>query len=429
MHRRNPVIVTAAALSILCWITSPRCVAAQKADPDVATVDSTLEAGTDDHVEPKRKFVKWNEYDGPISTVRFGYGFLWDFASYMQDDEARQQVPVETDNGLRDFRLLVKGRFKTDRKATWMIGYMYDLADDRWRFRQTGVQVDIPELSGQIFVGRTKEGFSLSKVMTGYYLWGIERSQTLDAFVPILADGIKYLGYYPRRHMLLQMGLYGDALAEDEKFATYNSQFVSRLGWQPILSEETKTVAHVAIMTRNATPDAGALREKSKPGSYLAPNFLDTGKFAADHTHTYGVEAYYRRGSWLFATEYDWQKDKAQNGDEPMFHGGETSVSWLITGETRPYNAPGGFFENVTPRKSVFFDHGPGAFEAMLIADYSDFDDGAFQGGKFWRVSPMLHWHLSAYQRVELVYGYGKLDRFGLNGATQFYQVRLLSML
>jgi phosphate-selective porin OprO/OprP len=27
--------------------------------------------------------------------------------------------------------------------------------------------------------------------------------------------------------------------------------------------------------------------------------------------------------------------------------------------------------------------------------------------------------------RVELVYGYGQLDRFGLTGATQFFQTRV----
>src|SRR4030095_14347029 len=116
------------------------------------------------------------------------------------------------------------------------------------------------------------------------YTWGIERSQTLDAFVPILADGIKYMGYYPRQRVVLNLGLYGDMLSEKEKFSTYDNQFVTRLAWQPVLSEENHTVVHVGVMTRNAKADDGFLREKSKPGSYLAPNVLDTGKFPADGT-------------------------------------------------------------------------------------------------------------------------------------------------
>jgi phosphate-selective porin OprO/OprP len=222
--------------------------------------------------------------------------------------------------------------------------------------------------------------------------------------------------------------VFGDALSEDEKFSTYDHQFVTRLGWQPVLSEETHTVVHVAVMTRHGKADNGSLREKARPESYLAPYVLDTGKFPADGTDAYGAEAFYRRGPWLFGGEFDLQNDHAKNGEDPLFHGGDVWAVRTLTGEVRPYKAPAGIFTALTPNKSVF-EGGKGAFEAVVHFSYADFDDGSFQGGKFWRVSPMLHWYPTAYQRLELVYGYGKLDRFALDGATQFFQVRLLSML
>jgi phosphate-selective porin OprO and OprP len=37
----------------------------------------------------------------------------------------------------------------------------------------------------------------------------------------------------------------------------------------------------------------------------------------------------------------------------------------------------------------------------------------------------MVNWYLSKVVRFELAYGYGVLDRFGLKGATQFFQMRL----
>ena len=37
----------------------------------------------------------------------------------------------------------------------------------------------------------------------------------------------------------------------------------------------------------------------------------------------------------------------------------------------------------------------------------------------------MVNWYLSDHVRLELVYGYGSLDRFGLVGKTQFFQTRL----
>jgi phosphate-selective porin OprO/OprP len=305
---------------------------------------------------------------------------------------------------------------------------MYDGGDKEWHFRQTGIQVDVPELSGRVFVGRTKEGFSQNKIMVGYYIWTIERTMALDAFVPILGDGIKWMGYSPRTRIFYSLGWFGDALSEDEKFSTYDNQFVSRIAWQPLLSESKKEVLHVAVMGREGHPDNGQLQVRSRPEAYLAPYFLDTGKIKSDQAGTVGVEACYQKGPWLYSSEYDWQKVNATGAPNPVFQGGTFGVSWLVTGDTRPYNAPGAFFDAVAPKRSVF-EGGPGAWETVLNYSYANFDDQGFHGGKFWRLSPTVKWHLSYNLRLELAYGYGKLDRFDLNGATQFYQARLLTML
>jgi len=37
----------------------------------------------------------------------------------------------------------------------------------------------------------------------------------------------------------------------------------------------------------------------------------------------------------------------------------------------------------------------------------------------------MVNWHLSDNIRLEFAYGYGTLDRFGLEGTTQFFQSRI----
>lgn len=99
-------------------------------------------------------------------------------------------------------------------------------------------------------------------------------------------------------------------------------------------------------------------------------------------------------------------------------------MSWLPTGETRRYNTRGGFFHSVSPAKPVF-QGGPGALEAVLRVSYIDLDGGNLRGGRFWRITPMVNWHLSDNVRLEVAYGYGQLDRFELNGGTQFFQSRI----
>ncbi len=122
--------------------------------------------------------------------------------------------------------------------------------------------------------------------------------------------------------------------------------------------------------------------------------------------------------------EYFFNQVKSPQINNPFFHGGEIFAAYLFTGERRPYNSKGAFFEGVSPARPVF-DGGPGAVEAVLRYSYSDLDSGLIQGGKFWRITPMVNWYLSDNARLEFAYGYGKLDRFDLSGGTQFFQTRL----
>jgi phosphate-selective porin OprO/OprP len=301
---------------------------------------------------------------------------------------------------------------------------MYDGPSDSWYIRETGVMIAIPELWGHFFIGRTKEGFSLNKVMSGYSGWTLERATIIDATIPILADGVKWLGYVPERGLLWNIGLYGDWLSENESFSSYDHQFIARVAWLPIASETEGTLAHIGINFRQGKPDEGQLRVRSRPEAFPAPYFVDTDTFPAERSRIAALEAYYRSGPWLFGSEYFVASvDSPETGD-PTFHGGDVAVTWLITGETRAYNTLGGYFKSVSPARTVF-EGGPGAWEVVARLSYIDLDDGTLHGGSFWRFTPMVNWHLSDNVRFELAYGYGTLDRFGLEGTTQFFQSRI----
>jgi phosphate-selective porin OprO and OprP len=41
----------------------------------------------------------------------------------------------------------------------------------------------------------------------------------------------------------------------------------------------------------------------------------------------------------------------------------------------------------------------------------------------------MVNWHMSDNFRLELVYGYGMLDRFDLKGHNHFFQMRIQMVL
>lgn len=420
-----PAIVLAAVLG------APALSSGQGAPqtPSEPTLDGEIEAGEAEVASPRRKLVRWNELDGPVTTFRFGAGILYEGAWFAQDEASKGQFQLEPEDKVRDFRLLFKGRFKTKRPLTWTCGVMYDGPSSSWFVRETGVMIAVPELWGHFFIGRSKEGFSLNKVMTGYAGWTMERATISDATIPILADGIKWLGYLEKKRLLWNAGWYVDWLSHDQSFSSYSHQFVARVAWLPIArekgeSEKGPTLLHIGVNARYGKVDDGELQLRSRPEAFPAPYFVDTGDFPARDSRMAALEAYYRPGPLLVGGEYFVQKARSPETGDPWFHGGDVAVSWLLTGETRAYNTVGGYFKAVSPARTVF-EKGPGAIELVARFSYIDLDAGSVRGGRFWRFTPMINWHLSDNLRLEVAYGYGTLDRFDLRGKTQFFQSRL----
>ncbi len=396
-----------ACCSSRLWPSSSR---AQTPADEPTSISTTYDAGEDDIATPKRKLVKWNEYDGPISTFRFGFGFLVDGALYSQDDESEQQVgEIEDDDGVRDSRLLFRGKFKTERPLSWTIGYMYDSVDGSWRFRQTGFQIGFPEAQGNLFIGRTKEGYSMVKIMTGYHPWTKERQPGLDAFVPILADGLKWMGYFPERRVFFSLGLVRrravggrDVLHLRPSGRHAHRLAPDRLGGPTRRCSTSRSWAATAIPTKAAF-DSARNRKTTCPPSSSRPRSSKPIKAS-----TRGVEIYYREGSWLFGGEYNWQTvDATATGEELVSTAATSSppgssparrvATTRAEGTSRPYH----------PTATVF-EGGPGAWEAVLHLSYIDLDSGNFKGGKMWRLTPMVNWHLSDNIRWEFIYGYAE---------------------
>lgn len=392
-----------------------------------ATLVDTIDAGEmdDDIDNAPRKMAKWNEYQGPHVTFKAGMGFLVDTAAYAQDAASKEQIMMLPAQRLRDFRFVLGGSFPSlSRKVTYNVGIMYDGPSHSWLMRQTGVMIAVPKLWGNIYIGRSKEGFSLNKVMVGYDGWTMERSTMSDATIPILADGFKWLGYTPKHGFLWNFGYYNDWLSHVQNFSTYHNQTVLRVVWLPIRSDLKREVLHLGVNLRNGSPEQGQIQFRSRPEAFPAPYFVDTGKFAATNTKMAGYEAYYRKGPLLLGSEYWWVGTTAPSVGSPTIHGGDFVATWCVTGEARAYNTVQGAFREVIPKRPVF-SGGYGAIE--LVARYSDIDldSEKISGGKFKRFTPMVNWYLTDYLRLIATYGVGRLDRFNLKGTTQFFQTRL----
>lgn len=375
--------------------------------------------------EDERRMVAWNEYEGRWFTARLGGGFLYDTNDYSQDSDSQSQFDFEPEQFIRDSRLLLKGRLGSpSSRMRYTIGYMYDSDGREWFWRQTGIYVDLPEIGGDVFIGRTKEGTSMNKIMVGYNGWTNERATANDAFIPILADGVQLRGSVPDHGIAWNVGLYDDEFSDSESFNKNDNQFAARGVWQPLHGRSDGRLLHLGLTYRYGTDNDGVLQYKSRPESYSAPFVIDTGAFPASHSQMAVLETYYQAGSLFLGGEYFLNSNSAPQAGDPFFHGGEVVVTWLTGGERRPYNAKTGVFGGIVPATSVF-DGGRGTWEFVARMSYTDLDDGPIQGGRFWRVTPMVNWHMSPNVRLEFVYGYGVLDRFDVKGGTHFFQTRV----
>ena len=153
--------------------------------------------------------------------------------------------------------------------------------------------------------------------------------------------------------------MFTDWLSKDESFSYFHQAVAGRLAWVPMVSDSAGKLIHIGASFHIGKPENDTLQLKAKPEASDAPNFLDTGKFPSTTATLLGFEAYYRPGPWLFGTEYYWEKANSPETGDPVFHGGDIFANWLVTGETRSYNTVGGYFRQVSPRRTVF-EGGPG---------------------------------------------------------------------
>ena len=424
--RRNCLSLPLSALLVAAIFLCPHQSTSQekKSVPD-GTTGPVVEVGPDDYLKKKRPP---NEFEGTYSTIRIGLGYILDAATYSQDAVFKKQMDsagLDVNGGVatRDFRILTSGVLKTKRALSWKFGIMYDGDQKVWLLRETGLTIGVPELAGHIFVGRTKEGYSMVKVMNGHSPWTAERQMALDV-IPILADGVKWFGFLPKSRIFWNLGYFNDFVSKGQSFSTYAWQLDGRVGWMPFYNKEKNSVLHLAANLRYGKPVDGKISLKSRPESNIAPQIINTGSFGAENSTHVGGEIYFSTGRLLLGSEIMTHNFNSTNGGDHSFAGGDVFITYIFSKTRRPYVTTGSVFGFVPVTKSVF-KGGWGEWEAVLRYSTLDLEDGSINGGKFWRITPMINWYMTKSLRTEFIYGYGVLDRYNMKGTMQVFQIRL----
>jgi phosphate-selective porin OprO/OprP len=273
--------------------------------------------------------------------------------------------------------------------------------------------VKVPYVGG-IRVGQFKEPFSLEELTSSNYITFMERSLP-NALVPSRQTGIMAHNTALEERLTWAAGAFaqsddfGDSIDGDWNVAM-------RLTGLPWYADGGRKLFHVGADYFVRRPHQDTLSFAQRPEVHLAPNFVDTGDFAANTSTGWDAEAALVYDSFSLQSEYIGNAVDLPGGDDATFSGVYVFASYFITGEHRPYKTSSATFDKVVPKRPFWFGNGgPGAWEIAARYSYLNLDQtgAGIEGGRLQDVTVGVNWYLNANTRIMLNYVNGNRQTVG----------------
>ena len=210
--------------------------------------------------------------------------------------------------------------------------------------------------------------------------------------------------------------------------ARVSDVFYSDADWKLLLSGAINWVFHGGDATAGAG-SANNITLQDGPELTTDDNSLrlvSTGAINVDQAYNWGVEgAAEWRNFYAQAGYFGFGMEPQAGAPNLNFDGWYVQGTWILTGESRPYNQQNGSFANPKPRVPFSIDGwGPGAWE--VAARYSDLDlndnagvlgsalpAGGIRGGDQRIFTAELNWFPNNVLKFALQYQHTQIDRIG----------------
>jgi phosphate-selective porin len=369
----------------------------------------------------KRFDTKWVQFE-PIGAL------VMDFVRFGQGDTSRDQVGDLEEFEVPDIRVLragAAGVVKFKKPWRWFISGAYGgfLAGfergvtPTWQLFDLSVEIPVSGL-GFVTAGKTKEPFSMERMMGGGFMPLPERSMGTDAMTPARNTGVFVRNAFADKRMNWAGGWFNNT---SESTGRGGNQYIGRLAGLPLDDPDGKGLLHIGLAGRYST--APILEFRIGPEQATAPDFVDTGEFDADGTTYLLAEVYYTRKSFLFASQYLSNWTRAPQYGDPVFRSFFAQATWTLTGESRPYDRDRGIFGTMFPKSKVF-DGGTGIIEVGARYSAVDLQNARILGGELSRISGTANWYLNWNALLNFNYGLARLYRTDSVGYTHIVQAR-----
>lgn len=331
-----------------------------------------------------------------------------DATSYSQDKTA-----LGSGTELRSARLSVDGKMFKD----WGYVVKYDFAENKVKVKDAYIAYNGFNRT-LVKLGNFKAPFSLGNMTTAIFM---EDAQVVDALPPgrrIGAGLARYGDKWSAAGAVFGEGVGDDVANEgDEGWG-----MAARATYAPVLDE--KWLVHLgASMAYKKINDERKLKFDPAPESNLAKTSLvNTGTISnVSHSSSYALEGAAIWGTVTVQSEYICTNiDRDTGGSSLQFNGWHVSGSWLLTGETRKYEAVNKTFRRVKPASKL------GAWELNLRFSSIDLNDADIRGGAQDNLTFGLNWYVNSTLRFMANYALVKADpnKDGIADKPNIFQIR-----
>lgn len=363
----------------------------------------------------------WTTYNGKLFSVHMGFAILVDYTFVGQNALSRSQVGPQKGLGdLRAARLMFTGQIKFKRPWTYVLGYDYNelrLPGDRV-LDAMDLNLTIPLWkNARVTIGKQKEPFIYEMVGDAANLPQQER--ILSPFFSSRNVGVRYSDNFLKNRISFSLGVYNDFFKNGHSFKSSGTQIAGRLTGLPFESRDGKEFLHLGFGLRYNGADNERMRFKGRPESNVIDNYVDTGDLPARYANQLSLELLYNKGPFSVLSEYTQAWVASPQKGNPSFNGFYVTGSYVLTGETRPYDKKVGYARRIIPKSRW------GAVELVGRFSYLDLDSGLVQGGKLAKWYGGVNWWASRQWKLGAGYGLADLDRFNKVGRTQALQLRV----
>jgi phosphate-selective porin OprO/OprP len=369
---------------------------------------------------------KWNKWESKYVNGMFFSAVLLDRMRWVSQDEgSKQQVGRlgSYDGGeVRGLRAGVGGTLNFEKPWIYTVGGATSAFDKGFEsndlddFTLFDWRVDIPMTEDvSLSLGKQKEPISMERSIGLIYLPWQERSSVSDGMLPSRNVGAVLSGTALERRMSWAGGVFNDWFDTNKAFNESASQIIGRLTGLPFISEDESNLVHLGVGLRHTNANEG-VRYHARPEFNKAPRYVDTDMMTQiDRAITSNLEASWRLGSFWLSGEYTRTDVQAAQYGDPVFDGYHVSLSYVLTGEMRPYNRRSGVLGPVPIANSVK-DGGWGTWETAIRWSSLDLTDGNITGDEMDILSLGLNWWLSQTFNFNVNYRHIALDQQGTKG-------------